>query len=707
MARKKTSYLKNISQLTIPLNTLKGIGPKRAEAMARKGLNNIIDILFYTPIRYEDRRKITPIAEAIKDRPCMVQGKIVLCEEKKYYRTRKGLFKILISDETGTLELLWFQYRRQHLQQLAVKGKTLTLFGRVAIAYKGKQGRLQMVHPEIILVDKGKADLGFHPIYSLIEGVSGRLIKTVIRDVLDKYLADIADPLPNNVIKKLGLPSLGTALKNVHIPPDDLSFEKLNDAGTPYHRRLLFDRFFIVMLALAYRKGVRASKSGPVFNTPSCLRETIENFLGFILTPSQATSVGEIAEDLSSKKPMARLLLGDVGCGKTAVAAAAAYIGVRNKYQVAIMTPTQVLAEQHMAYFSGLPKEMGLKAELLTGSLKTARKKKVYNRIESGKSNLIIGTHALIQKELTFNKLGLVIIDEQHRFGVTQRALIDRKGKNPHLLVMTATPIPRTLAITIYSDMDISFIRDFPAGHRPPETVIAQPEHKRAVFDSLKSGLALGRQAFVICPVIEKSEDTDLKNAIEMADRLKKIFSSRYKVGLIHGRLSPEEKDRVMAGFRKGLIHLLVGTSVIEVGVHVPNATLMIIEHPGRFGLAQLHQLRGRIGRGDHPGTCYLMVEDNIPDTSLERLEIILNEQNGSAIAQKDLELRGHGELAGMRQSGFQEIDYNELIREKDLLLAARKEAGDLIKEDPQLKSPEHRLLKELILSMIKGPVDL
>jgi ATP-dependent DNA helicase RecG len=404
---------------------------------------------------------------------------------------------------------------------------------------------------------------------------------------------------------------------------------------------------------------------------------------------------------------MSRLLMGDVGCGKTAVAAVAAYACTRHNGQAAVMAPTQVLASQHLEYFSGLSEKMGFRPALLTGMLKKREREDLCRKIRDGVCNLIIGTQSLIQEDLVFRNLGLVIIDEQHRFGVRERALIDRKGINPHLLVMTATPIPRTLAMTIYGDLDVSLIREFPPSHVPAIARLVPKTQKRKVFDFLRARLSQGDQAFVICPVIKDSEDLDLKNATDMAEKLAKILGHSYRVGLVHGRLPPQQREAVMAEFRAGQIHLLVGTTVLEVGVHVPRATVMIIEHPERFGLAQLHQLRGRVGRGSNRGVCFLMAAASLSENSLSRLKVLVDHDDGFEIARKDLEYRGHGELIGMKQTGLGELDLSEMMREPDLLLLAKEKTELLLDSDPELADPRNHALNRFVESILTKPIDL
>ena len=389
------------------------------------------------------------------------------------------------------------------------------------------------------------------------------------------------------------------------------------------------------------------------------------------------------------------------------VAAVAAYIGIRNDHQVAIMVPTQELANQHFEYFLDLAPKMGFRPVLLTGKLKKAERQDVYEKIGTAKVNLVIGTQSLIQKAVRFARLGLVVIDEQQRFGVRDRASMDRKGENPHILVMTATPIPRTLAITFYGDMDLSFIEGYPEGRQSVITQLVSDREKRRVFEILKHRMSEGQQAFVICPVIEGSEDTDLKTALEMTKKLKKIFPLPFRIGLVHGRLSSDEREEVMNDFRKGLIHLLVGTTVIEVGVHVPRATVMVIEHPERFGLSQLHQLRGRVGRGAERGLCLLMTSKDLPERSKSRLNTLVENHDGFEIAKKDLALRGQGELTGTRQAGMGDLDLQEMMREAELLLTAEREAHRLIDSDPDLLEPENSLLRGMVHAILAKPLDL
>lgn len=708
MERLKTArdtHLKSIQNLTLPVSTLKGVGPKRSGSFALKGIRTILDLLFLTPIRYEDRTKITPIQEVPEGTPVQVQGRVVFAKEERGFRSRRKIFRIMIRDEGAGLELLWFNYKKPHLDAMAAPGSTLLAYGSVT----WNHGRRQMVHPEVVKHAPGAPGerLGFYPVYPGVEGLSSAMLRSLMMKTLQGHLSSIIDPVPARLAESLGLPSLEEALRSVHFPPESCSFADLNSFQTAFHKRLLFDRFFLVMLTIAFRKRDRERRPGLTLTLSSEGREAAARFFPFTFTLDQTRAVQDILHDLSSGRPMSRLLMGDVGCGKTAVAAVAAYACVQNGRQAAIMAPTQVLASQHFESFSGLSEKTGFRPVLLTGTLKKGEREDAYRKIKEGDYNLVIGTQSLIQEDLVFRNLSLVIIDEQHRFGVRDRALIDRKGTNPHLLVMTATPIPRTLAMTVYGDMDVSIIKEFPKGHVPATARLVPGTGKREVFDFLRVRLSQGDQAFVICPVIEGSEELDLKNATDMAERLAKLLSPPYRVGLMHGRLPPRERETVMAGFRAGKIHLLIGTTVVEVGVHVPRATLMIIEHPERFGLAQLHQLRGRVGRGSDRGVCFLMGSDSLSENALSRIKVLVDHHDGFEIARKDLEYRGHGELIGMKQTGLGEMDLSEMMRDPDLLFAAKEKADLLLDSDSQLADPSHHALKTFVESILAKPIDL
>jgi len=688
-----------ILELNFPLGSLKGVGPKKVQTLARKGLHTLLDLLCFTPKRYEDRTRFVPIDDARDGEAVLVSGKVLFGGEQRFLRTGKRLFRIVVTDGGTNLELLWFHYRTAHLCRFSRRGLRLAAYGRM----KKERGRTTMIHPDLSILEPSKEEslLGFYPVYPSVEGLSGNALRSLVNQALELCKNEIIDPLPREVVERLSLPGLAEAVKGVHAPPKDCSLEALNQFRTEFQRRLLFDRFFHVMLCIALRKKVQKAREGIKFSIPPDLIRRFEAGLPFALTGGQVQAVEAILKDMSSGKPMNRLIQGDVGCGKTVVAMAACCATIRNGWQVSVMVPTQVLASQHYDAFSRLPPELGLFPALVTGELKKKERVEIYEKIKNGHYNVIIGTQALIQEGVCFSRLGLVVIDEQQRFGVRQRGALDRKGANPHLLVMTATPIPRTLAMAVYADLDLSLISEYPGGPRKVLTHLVEESRKRWVFELIKARLSAGQQAIVICPVIEESEETDLKSALEMHEKLKKAYSPSFRVGLIHGRLAPGEKDRTMRRFATGEIDLLVGTTVIEVGVHAPGATVMVVEHPERFGLSQLHQLRGRVGRGSEGGLCLLMLRNDLQPSTLKRLEILSQTNDGFEIAQKDLELRGQGELMGIRQAGAGELDLGEILREPELLVAANREAERIVHSDPDLSRPENRILREIAQSVV------
>lgn len=700
MTSAKDLRFQDIQRLSLPLSLIKGVGPKRAELLSLKGINTILDLLYFTPIRYEDRSKITPIRFVENGSDCLVSGTVVEGREEKFYRSRKRIYRIVVLDDgVETLELIWFHYIKPHLAGFSRPGLKINVFGTM----KRTGQKRQMFHPDITVQEHGNKDMqGFLPVYSAVKGISGNAMRSFMRTAMDHYLRDLIDPIPVKILDQLNLPGLRESIKGAHFPPGDSDPALLNRSETFFHRRLVFDRFFYLMLIMAFRKKVKDRITKPMFNISRTLDEDIKEFFKFSLTSDQIQAIKEISNDLMSGHPMNRMLMGDVGTGKTAVAAIAAHITVLNNRQAALMAPTQILAEQHMDYFSSLPERMGFRPVLVKGNMKKSEREDAYNKIKNIEFNLIIGTQSLIQRDLVFGDLGLAIIDEQHRFGVRQRAMMDLKGDNPHILVMTATPIPRSLAIAIYADMEMSMIKEYPGSHKPVKTCLVDKARKKWAFEMLKECMSSGHQAFVICPVIDETEDSDLKGAREMYARLKKLLCPPYRIGMIHGQMPPDERKRVMHGFYRRHIDLLVATTVIEVGVHVPNATVMIIEHPERFGLAQLHQLRGRVGRGTEQGMCLLILPDDLSEKTEARLKAIAESHDGFEIARKDLEFRGYGELTGLRQAGIGEIEPSEIIRHQDMLMDAKRLAHSLIQSDPELLNPDHRYLK-VIMEAVSG----
>jgi ATP-dependent DNA helicase RecG len=698
-------YLEKIPELGQPLTSLKGVGSKRAGLLAEKGIKSMLDLFYFLPTRYEDRTRLVVIDDAADGERVWVSGSILSAREEFFPRSRKRLFRVLVEDPSGRMHLIWFHYRKAYLSRIAKKGASLLAFGRIQESGPQKQ----MIHPEIIpgIPEQTKDFLAVNPVYPAIDGVSQRTVKLLISEAFRLYGDCLPDPLPAPIRQCRNLPDLVRALREVHMPPAENSVRLLNAMETQGHRRLRFDLAFRSMLNLSLRKTARKRRPVKPLTVPADLEKRLHASLPFALTGGQRHALQDILRDFRTGYPMSRLIQGDVGCGKTVVAAVAAYVAIRNEKQVALMAPTQVLARQHWASFRKLSGTMGFEPALLTSSLKAPERERIYEEIREGTVNVIIGTQALVQDSLSFSHLGLAIIDEQHRFGVRQRALLDSKGNRPHVLAMSATPIPRTLCMTFYGDMDISTIRESPKGRLPVVTRLVERSRKTSVYRFLKKRLEAEQQALVICPVIEAGEDEDLKDAVEMAGKLENLFSPQFRVALIHGRLPALQKDAIMEDFRNGRIHLLVSTTVVEVGLHVPNASVMVIEQPERFGLAQLHQLRGRIGRGPVQGVCLLMLSEHLTEQARQRLAVLTRSTDGFEIARKDLELRGHGEIMGVKQAGTGEWDVLDVLRDPDLFVAAREEAEKIVQEDPGFTRSSSLPLREILEPEWKKPLEM
>jgi ATP-dependent DNA helicase RecG len=555
----------------------------------------------------------------------------------------------------------------------------VVLFG---LAELRGHGGLQLTNPQYEILDDEDGET-IHtgrivPVYERAGSVTAKMQRRLVYDALHQLPSDLPDQLPEPVRRRLDLPSRRAALVGAHFPPDDVPVEALNRFETPAQRRLIFEEAFLFQTGiLARRRGAMDETKPAVIHVDDAIRESARRILPFRLTAGQRQALKDIVEDLQRPQPMNRLLQGDVGAGKTIVALLSALVAMENGLQVAFMVPTEILAEQHFLSISRLLQASRFRVALLTGNVGTAVRKTRLAEIESGAVHLVVGTHALVQDDVAFRQLGLVVIDEQHRFGVLQRATLRSKGLRPDVLVMTATPIPRTLALTLYGDLDVSVIHDTPPGRQPIKTT-ARPESRRdEVYAFIRQQLDAGRQAYVIYPLVEASEKIDLKAATEMADHLAQEVFPHYRVGLLHGRLKPEGKDRVMKTFASGDLQLLVSTTVVEVGVDVPNASVMLVEHAERFGLAQLHQLRGRVGRDHHQSYCFLLYQSPLSEEARERLRAMTATTDGFEIAERDLTLRGTGDFFGTRQAGLPTFRLIDLVRDRDLLELARREAGE------------------------------
>jgi ATP-dependent DNA helicase RecG len=680
---------------------LKGVGPRRAEILAERGLRTFEDLLGYLPFRYEDRIHFAKIRDIVPGRIYTVRAQVLSGSLVRYSRAQGGIYHLLVRDETGPLACKFFH--GQYLEKRFKAGQQLVLYGKADLD-PVRPGRIEMINPEYEMLGEGDADsteVGrIVPIYEAIGGISSRSMRRIVYLALQNSAGPTADPLPPEILARYKFPSRREAIQFVHFPPETESVDALNSFRSQAHLRLIFEEFFFYQLSVALRKKTAQQQAGIPFRVREPdIREAIKRVLPFKPTEAQKRALGEIAADLERDMPMNRLLQGDVGSGKTIVALEAATIVMENGYQAALMAPTEILAVQHFLAAGKILARVGYRVELLISGMKPSEKRAALDRIRSGEAQLVVGTHALLEPQVQFHRLGLVVVDEQHRFGVMQRKELMEKGAAPDVLVMTATPIPRTLSLTLYGDLDISVIDQMPPGRVPIVTRISSESNLPGVWDFLKREMDAGRQGYVVYPVIEQSKTVEsqrsLKAAIVEFERLRsQIFPNRH-VGLLHGRLKSEEKEKVMEEFRRHEIDLLVATTVIEVGVDVPNATVMVIEHADRFGLSQLHQLRGRIGRGGEKGTCILIAPRNPGDDARVRLETMVRTTNGFEIAETDLKLRGPGEFFGTRQHGNLGFHIANPIRDFELLELARREALSLV-EPPEAEPARKRLLAQL-----------
>ncbi len=695
-------------RLDTPIQYCKGIGPKRAEMLQKLGISTVEDALAYLPWRYEDRGNLKKIGGLSYGSYETVSGEVVSAEVVSTKRQRVKIFELLITDKSGMLIGSWFN--QAFMQKMFRKGQKVILSGIVkANPYKG--GLPQIDNPDYEIMDDTEPDSLIHtgrtvPIYRTTSGLSVRYLRSMLKAILDSCAASVHEMLPEEIVKKYSLMPVPDAYFEVHFPSQEKDIARLNRGMSPAHRRLSFEELFVLELGLALRKrGTIAEKKGISFKPLDSLEKALRKNLPFTLTRAQERVIAEIKRDMIAERPMNRLVQGDVGCGKTVVALVASLLAVENGYQACIMAPTEILAEQHYKNMSALAGPLGLAVRSLTGSHRKKEKEAVLAEIESGSAQIVVGTHALIEAQVKFKRLGLAVIDEQHRFGVLQRSTLTSKGYEPDVLVMTATPIPRTLALTVYGDLDVSVIDEMPPGRSPIITRLFFESKRAEAYQFIESELAKGRQVYVVYPLVEETEKSDLKAATEMAAHMQKDIFPHWKIGLLHGRMKGQEKESIMTSFKAGEIRILVSTTVIEVGVDVPNAAVMVIEHPERFGLAQLHQLRGRVGRGGHQSYCILMGPRMFAPEARERLTAFSRTNDGFKIAEEDLRLRGPGEFFGTRQSGLPDLRAANIIRDADLVEQARSEAFDLIQQDPVLTG--YPKLRELVRRKWQGKLGL
>lgn len=674
--------------LATPLQFLRGVGPRRAADFERIGVYTLEDLLLRLPRRYENRADVVPMASIKPGQTVTVIGEVIASGVRPTRRPGFRLFELVVRDSTGPARAVF--PNQAFLRDVFHPQQHVVLHGTVEF----RQG-LQISNPDYeILRDEGEdGDETIHtarivPVYEKAGTLTPRIQRTLIHRVLSELPPEVADAVPLSVRRERSLMPRRDALVAAHFPPVGTDVDALNEFRTEAQQRLIYEEFFLFQAGLFMRrardKGERKPRAVVVDDR---IRESARRVLPFKLTNGQKDALRDVVEDMRRLEPMNRLLQGDVGSGKTIVALIAALVAMENGFQVAFMAPTEILADQHFITIRRTLEASRFRIASLTGSIPAAKRRAVLAEVASGAVHLVVGTHALVEKDVKFRELGLVIIDEQHRFGVLQRATLRAKGINPDVLVMTATPIPRSLALTTFGDLDVSTIRELPPGRHPIKTVARSDSRRDEVYALVRSAVEEGRQAYVIYPLVEDSEKVDLKAATAMAEHLQHEVFPEYVVALLHGRLKPDEKDRVMSAFARHDVHILVSTTVVEVGVDVPNATVMVIEHAERFGLAQLHQLRGRVGRGEGASTCVLVSPPRLAEGGRARLDALVATNDGFEIAERDLELRGPGDFFGTRQSGLPSLRVGDLLRDRRLMELARSDAERWMKQDG-LSSP-------------------
>ncbi len=691
-----------------PIQFIKGVGPKLGDRFKDHGVFTVQDLLEWYPRAYEDRRAARSISSLQPDELVSLRAEVVAVKSFSLGKSRRKVYDLVVRDATGKINCKFFRVPYKGYFERFKPLSTIRVIGKVTLY----RGQMEFHHPDLQddSPDTVTDDDVVVPIYPETEGLTNRQLRKLIGFVLDELGKNpdgqAPEKLPRWLLEKFHLPKRFTSLDRVHRPPKDASLE-FAELKSPFHRRLIFDEFFWLELWLASRKEGMAREPGLPFEKKLELANVLKQNLPFKLTGAQLRTFEEVVADLvehNPPKPMHRLVQGDVGSGKTLVALMSGLVAIENGYQVALMVPTEILAEQHYRTAKRLLEPLGLQVGLFTGSIKTMERAQAQALLERGDIHLAVGTHALIEDAVVFKNIGLVIIDEQHRFGVHQRAKLKNKSRkndsreiSPHFLVMTATPIPRTLAMTVYGDLDVSVIDELPVGRSPIQTRVGYESHRGKMIEFVRTQIEKGRQAYFVYPLVEESEKIDLKNAMTEFENLKALFPDR-KLGLLHGRMKPAEKDEVMRKFRDGEFNILVATTVIEVGVDVPNANVMVIEHSERFGLSQLHQLRGRVGRGEHKSFCMLMLGRAVSEEARDRVRVMEETTDGFIISERDLEIRGPGEFLGSRQSGLPGFKLANIVRDARILQEARDSAFEIFGRDSNLSSLEHKSLRDELL---------
>lgn len=676
-----------MGQVKNEVKYLKGVGPKKSQRLNRLHIETIKDLLYYFPREYEDRREVKKIANLVDGEKASIE--VILNEEPNIFKPNRKLSitKVMAEDDTGLVQIVWFN--QPHIIKHLNKGDKIKLNGKIK-----KSGMIIEVHSPVYVKDGEKSDrVGkILPIYSLTEDLKNNDMIKMVDTALDDYLGFVFESLPEYVLAKYKLLDIHRTLRNIHFPTN-------RNAYVMSRNRLVFDELFTLQLGLFLLKERSKNETEYIeFKKTEEVEEFIKH-LPFELTNAQKKVMDEISRDMTSKKQMNRLVQGDVGSGKTIIAVIAMFKAYKSGFQSVMMAPTEILAHQHLESITEFFKPLGIKCELLASSVTKKNKENILDQLKRGEIDVLIGTHALIEDYVEFKNLGLAITDEQHRFGVRQRAKLSSKGKSPDILIMTATPIPRTLALIVHGDLDVSIIDELPPGRKKIETYVKSDRDREDIYDFTKDQIDQGRQAYIVCPLVEESETLNIKSATELYEDLSVGEFSDYRVSLLHGKMKAKEKDKIMIDFKDGKSDILISTTVIEVGVNIPNSSIMIIENSERFGLAQLHQLRGRIGRGEYESFCILM-NNGKGKVAKERMDIMERTNDGFLISEKDLEIRGPGEFFGIRQHGLPELKITKLPRDINILKAAQDTSFEILKKDPNLELKEHRGLKYKVKEM-------
>ncbi|MDD4678907.1 MAG: ATP-dependent DNA helicase RecG [Tissierellia bacterium] len=672
---------------------LKGVGPIRALKLQKLDIFTVGDLLNYFPVKYEDRRVVKNINEIFEQGKYLL--KLRIFEKPKHSRIKKNMtiIKAICKDDTGFITLTFFN--QDFLMDKLIAGEYYYVFGNVKISF----GKLEITNPEIELMDKDWKAGNIMPVYALTYGLSNNEITKLVKTALETYYDQIQDVLPKEIIKKYDLTSKKIAIKNLHFPSDSKKYSLSK-------RTIAFEKLLIMQLGLFNIKNNLSNELSDIALRNTMLSEKLLSSIPYKLTKAQLKVISEIKEDLKSKKTMNRLIQGDVGSGKTVVAVYSLLMAVGSGYQSSMMAPTEILALQHYETIKEYIEtaDLNVNIEILTGSTKPKEKQEILNKLKSGEIDIVVGTHALIEDNVEFKNIGLVVTDEQHRFGVRQRAKLSNKGKNPHILIMTATPIPRTLALMIYGDLDISLIDEMPPGRQKIITSIVTDKEKAKAYDFIKNQVDSGRQAYIVAPLVDESENLDLNSAVEIFKELKSSYFSGYKLGLLHGKMSNSEKEEVINKFYKGRINVLISTTVVEVGVNVPNAVVMLVLNAERFGLAQLHQLRGRVGRGKHQSYC-ILVNESKTKKSKDRMNILKRTNNGFIIAEEDLKIRGPGDFFGVRQHGLSKFEIQNIVNNVETVQQVQLLSKKIISENPHLNGHDYYNLKLEIMNLFKDDI--